>query len=163
MVFNIGDKIVYPMHGAGVIESIEEKEVLGEKKKYYIMCIPIDDMKVMIPIDLINDFGIRSIIGYNEFKETINVFKKINYNIMENWGKRYRENMGKLRKGDICGIAEVVKDLMFRDAKKGLSPGERKILDNAEQILYSELMLVTGQSLNEIQKIIKDAVSEQFS
>lgn len=158
-MFNIGDKIVYPMHGAGIIESIEEKEVLGEKKKYYIMRIPIDDMRVMIPIDSINDFGIRSIIGYNEFKDVIDIFSNWNSNLPDNWSKRYRSNMEKIKKGNIFGIAEVVKDLMSRDIKKGLSQGEKKILENAEQILYSELMLVTGLSLTEIRKIVSNAVN----
>lgn len=157
-MFNLGDKIVYPMHGAGVIESIEEKEVLGEKKKYYIMRIPIDDMKVMIPINSINDFGIRSIISYNEFKDILKIFKDNSSNSTENWGRRYRNNMEKIKKGDIRGVAEVVKDLMSRNIKKSLSPGEKKILENAEQILYSELILVTGIDLDELRNIVRDAV-----
>jgi CarD family transcriptional regulator len=155
-MLNIGDKIVYPMHGAGVIESIEEKEVLGEKKKYYIMRLPIDDMKVMIPIDSINDFGIRSTIGYNEFNSVMEVFSQEDNNISDNWGRRYRCNMEKIKKGSIYGVAEVVKDLIIRDWKKGLSPGEKKILENAEQILYSELILVTGMGLDEIRVMVRD-------
>lgn len=157
-MLNIGDKIVYPMHGAGVIESIEEKEVLGEKKKYYIMRLPIDDMKVMIPIDSINDFGIRSIIGYNEFDDVMKVLSQVDNNIYDNWGRRYRSNMEKIKKGSIYGVAEVVKDLVIRDEKKGLSPGEKKILENAQQILYSELILVSGMSLDEIKKMVTDAI-----
>lgn len=160
-MFNIGDKIVYPMHGAGVIESIEEKEVLGEKKKYYIMRIPIGDMKVMIPIDSIGDFRIRNIVGYDEFKDIINVFKQTSINATDNWNKRYRSNMEKIKKGDIYSIAGVIKDLMLRCGKKGLSPGEKKILENAEQILFSELILATGQSLKELKKLVEDALTEQ--
>lgn len=160
-MFNIGDKIVYPMHGAGIIESVEEKEVLGGKKKYYIMRIPIDDMKVMIPIDSINDFGIRNIIGFDDFKEVMNVLKSSGTGTMDNWGRRYRSNMEKIKKGNIFGIAGVVRDLMQRDVKKGLSPGEKKILENAEQILYSELILVTGMRLEEIKKLVREAIPQK--
>lgn len=157
-LFNIGDKIIYPMHGAGIIESIEEKEVLGKKKKYYIMRLPIDNMKVMIPIDSIDDFGIRNIISYDDFGSVIDIFKKNDGDFTDGWNKRYRNSMNKLKSGDIYGIAEVVKELMQRDIRKGLSPGEKKILENAESILYSELMLVTGLPLNEVKKIIKEQV-----
>lgn len=160
-MFGIGDKIVYPAYGAGVIETIEEKEVLGEKKKYYILRIPIDDMRVMIPMDNINGFGIRSVISYNEFENIMNVFKQYKANISDGWGKRYRYNTEKIRSGNIYNIAEVVKDLWVREEKKGLSPGERKILDNAMQIMFSELIVVTGLNYAEVLKIVKDAIFEQ--
>ena len=157
-MFNIGDKIVYPMHGAGIIETIEEKEILGEKKKYYILRIPIDDMRVMLPINSINDFGIRGIIGYNEFEKVVEVLKKSIIDEEDNWGRRYKKNADKIRSGDIYSISEVIKDLMVREISKGLSPGEKKILENAEQILYSELMLVTGLTLDELKKLISDII-----
>jgi CarD family transcriptional regulator len=158
-VFNIGDKIVYPIHGAGVIESVEEKEVLGQKKKYYIMRIPIDDMKVMIPIDSMTGFGIRSIISYSEFKNVMDIIKQEGSDTHDAWSKRYRQNIDKIKSGDIYCMAEVIKDLMHREINKGLSPGEKKILEGAKQIFYSELMLVTGLGFNEINKLIKDAVT----
>lgn len=160
-MFNIGDKIVYPMYGAGVIESIEEKEVLGERKKYYILRIPIDDMKVMIPMDSINEFGIRRVINYNEFEKVIEIFKEGIYYVPDNWSKRYRGNTEKLKSGDIYSIAEVVRDIISRGAERGLSPGEKKILDNAKQILFSELMVVTGLKLEDIEKKIKEAIFGQ--
>lgn len=160
-MFNIGDKIVYPMYGAGIIDSIEEKEVLGEKKKYYILRIPIDDMKVMIPMDSMNTFGIRSVINYNEFEDVIGIFKHKASNMSDNWSRRYRKNMDKIKSGSIFGITEVVRDLMVREAEKGLSPGEKKILDNARQILFSELIVVTGLKLYKIQEIINNAVFSQ--
>jgi CarD family transcriptional regulator len=159
-MFSIGDKILYPMYGAGIIESIEEKEVLGEKKKYYIMKIPIDNMRVMIPMDLIHDFGIRRIIGYNEFGNVINIFKQSGDIQTDTWSKRYRYNMDKIKKGDIYEVAEVVKDFMIKENKKGLSPGEKKILENAERILYSELILSTGMTFDEIKKLVLDAIDK---
>jgi len=157
-MFGIGDKIVYPAYGAGVIETIEEKEVLGEKKKYYILRIPIDDMRVMIPIDNIKDFGIRSVISYNEFEDFMNFLRQYKANISDGWSKRLRSNTEKIRSGNIYSIAEVVKDLWVREQKKGISPGERKILDNAMQIMASELIVVTGLSYAEVVRIVKEAI-----
>ena len=158
-MFNIGDKIVYPMHGAGIIESIEEKEVLGQKKKYYIMRIPIGNMKVMIPMDKVADFGIRNIVGYDEFQNIMKIFRECDNNTFDNWNKRYRYNIDKIRNGSIYGMAEVVKELTLREIRKGISPGEKKILDNAKQILYSELVLVTDLKYEEIENIIKDIIA----
>lgn len=161
-MFNIGDRIVFPMYGAGTIESIEEKEVLGERKKYYIMKISTDNMKIMVPIDSITDFGIRHIIDYNEVENVLNIFNKGGISLEDNWNRRYRSNMEKIRSGDIYGVAQVAGELMTREIKKGLSPGELRILDGAKQILYSELMLVTGQNFEQIDIIIKGRVMQQF-
>jgi len=160
-MFNIGDRIVYPLYGAGIIESIEEKEVLGQKKKYYILRIPIDDMKVMIPIDAMTEFKIRNVICYNEFEDVIRVFKNSKSDVLDNWGKRYRSNIDKIKSGNVYSISGVVKDLMMRELKKGLSSGEKKILENAKQILYSELMVVGGLTQVEIDNIITEAISKE--
>jgi len=141
-MFNIGDKIVYPMHGAGVIESIEEKEILGHKQNYYVVRIPIGDMRVMIPIESVNEIGIREIIDEKQANEVLNVLKEKTTCETGNWNKRYRENMLKIKSGNIFEVAEVVKSLMIRDKEKGLSTGEKKMLNNARQILISELVLV---------------------
>lgn len=161
-MFNIGDRIVFPMHGAGVIESVEEKEVLGERKKYYIMRISTDNMRIMVPIDSIADFGIRAVIDYNEVENVLSVFNKGSSYLEDNWSKRYRCNMEKLKNGDIYGVAQVAGELMAREIKKGLSPGEAKILDGAKRILYSELMLVTGLNFDQIDAIIKGRVAQQL-
>ncbi|KPU42659.1 RNA polymerase-binding transcription factor CarD [Oxobacter pfennigii] len=157
-MFNIGDKIVYPVYGAGIIESVEEKEILGEKKKYYILRIPIDDMRVMIPMDSMDDFRIRNVISYNEHYEVLDVFRQKTSDSLDNWSKRYRNNMDKIRSGNIYSIADVIKNLMIRDREKGLSPGEKKILENAKQILFSELIVVTGLKFYEIDRIIEDTL-----
>lgn len=162
-MFEIGDKIVYPMHGAGVIESIEEKEILGQKQNYYIVRMPIGDMKVMIPIDNVEDIGIREIIGYKDVDKVIEALKEENINVSNNWNKRYRENMGKIRTGDIFEVAEVVKTLMVRDKEKGLSTGEKKMLNNAKQILVSELVLAKGIDHNEIEETIDKIVDNSIN
>ncbi|AEG58564.1 CarD family transcriptional regulator [Desulforamulus ruminis] len=140
-MFKIGDKVVYPMHGAGVIEAIEEKEVLGEKRQYYILRLPIGDMKVMIPINNSGDVGLREIIDPEEIKTVIGVLQGQTTVMSTNWNRRYRANLEKIKSGDIFEVAEVVRNLLTRDKEKGLSSGERKMLENARQILISEMVL----------------------
>jgi CarD family transcriptional regulator len=143
-MFSIGDKVVYPMHGAGIIEAIEEKEILGKKRKYYIMKMPIGEMKVMIPLENVESIGIREIISPNEVDQVIAVLGDDISKMPKNWNRRYRANMDRIKSGDIYEVAAVVRNLMLRDKEKGLSTGEKKMLTNAKQILISELVLVRG-------------------
>lgn len=153
-MYNVGDKVVYPMHGAGIIEAIEEREVLGEKRKYYIMAMPIGDMRVMIPLDAVEEIGLRQVIAKEEAGEVMEVLKGQKTKMSSNWNRRYRANMEKIKSGDVYLVAEVVRNLTIRDHEKGLSAGERKMLDIARQILISELVLVTGATETEIEQLI---------
>jgi len=153
-MYNIGDKIVYPMHGAGVIEAIEEKEILGKKHNYYVVKMPITDMKVMIPIENSDEIGIREVINVNEADKVLKMFTKQKCPSVTNWSKRYRDNMVKIKSGDIYEVADVVRSLMLRDREKGLSTGERKMLNSAKQILISELILAKNSSQDDIENII---------
>jgi len=158
-MFNVGDKIVYPMHGAGIIESIEEKEILGQKQKYYIMKMPVGDIKVMIPTTNARDIGIREVIGKEKATEVL-VSLDNGYGFMNtNWNKRYRENMEKIKSGNIFEVADVVKNLAHRDKEKGLSTGERKMLNNARQILISELVLANEMPQTEVEQVINDKLN----
>lgn len=158
-MYNVGDKIVYPMHGAGIIESIEEREILGEKQSYYIMRMPVGDMKVMIPTDNVDGIGIREVISCKEVDKVFSILCDHCTNMNSNWNKRYRENMTKLKSGDIFEIADVVRSLMLREKEKGLSTGERKMLNSARQILVSELVLAKGVNQFEIECTINDVVN----
>lgn len=157
-MFNIGDMIVYPMHGAGIIEAIEEKEILGEKRKYFIMRMPIGDMKAMVPIDNVEDVGVREIIDLVEMERVLDILKGSKTNMPQNWNRRYRINMDKIKSGDIFEIAAVVRNLMLLDMLKGLSTGERKMLSNAKQMLVSEMVLVLNITLEEVEDLITKAV-----
>lgn len=153
-MYNIGDKIVYPMHGAGIIESIEEKEILGQKQNYYVVKIPVGEMKVMIPTNNVGDIGIREVISTNDADKVFAVFCEHDKDGCANWNKRYRENMSKIKSGNIFEVACVVRSLMQREKDKGLSTGERKMLSSAKQILLSELVLAKNMEQYEIEKII---------
>ncbi len=157
-MFAIGDKIVYPMHGAGIIEEIEEKQILGENRKYYILRVPFGDMKIMIPIDSCAEIGVRSVISDQEVIQVIEVLTSDSTEMSNNWNRRYRENMEKLKTGDIFSVAEVVRNLMRTDKEKKLSTGEKKMLSNAKQILISEIILVKDVDMDEVDKIINSAI-----
>lgn len=157
-MFNIGDKVVYPMHGAGVIEEIEEKNILGENRKYYIMKIPIGEMKVMVPMENIDEIGIRNVVTPVEIEDVIMLLKNPPSDMPDNWNRRYRENMDRLKSGDIYEVATVVRNLMLADKEKGLSTGERKMLANAKQILISELVLSKNIKEETAVDLVNDAV-----
>lgn len=160
-MFAVGDKVVYPMHGAGIIEAIEEQEILGEIKKYYVMRIPLGDMKVMIPMDNVEHVGLREVVGPDVVKEVMNIISEQETDMSKNWNQRYRANMDKIKSGDICEVAGVVRNLMFRDREKGLSTGERKMLDQAKQILISELALAQDIDSEEVVTTLTELVYEQ--
>lgn len=157
-MFVIGDKIVYPMHGAGIIEEIEEKLILGESRRYYILKVPFGDMKIMIPVDSSNDIGVRSIISVDEINAVMDILSAGSSEMSNNWNRRYRENMEKLKTGDIYSVAEVVRNLMRTDREKKLSTGEKKMLSNAKQILVSEIILVKEIDPEAAEEIINKSV-----
>jgi len=153
-LFRVGDRVVYPMHGAGVIEAIEEKEILGDIRKYYVMKLPLGEMKVLIPIDNIAQVGLRGVIERAEVPKVFVVLKGEQPELSTNWNRRYRNHLEKIKSGDIYEVAEVVRNLMLRDREKGLSTGESKMLDTARQILISELILVQEQESAQIAMIL---------
>lgn len=154
-MFDIGDKVVYPMHGAGIIEAIEEQEVLGETRKYYIMRMPIGDMKVMIPTNNIKGIGLRQVIDEDGVQQVLTILNDKTSTMSQNWNQRYRNNLEKIKSGNIYEVAEVVRNLMLRENEKGLSTGERKMLENARQILISELALARGTEEKKIESMLE--------
>ena len=116
-MFNVGDKIVYPMHGAGTIEAIEEKDILGEKQSYYILKMP-GEVKAMVPVAKAEDIGIRNVIDKETAGKVISVLEENSTEMSMNWSKRYRDNMEKMKSGDIYEIADVVRNLSFKQKEK---------------------------------------------
>src|SRR5690606_34605270 len=141
--------------GAGVIESIEEKEVLGEKKNYYIMRLPIGEMRVMIPTGSVNEEGLRFVVDQEGVDRVFEILQGKATKMSSNWNHRYRNNMEKIKSGDIFEVAEVVRNLALRDREKGLSTGERKMFDSAKQILISELALAQDVPREQVEMRIQ--------
>ena len=161
-MYNVGDKVVYPMHGAGVIDSIEEKEILGEKQSYYILKMP-GEVKVMVPLSTAEQHGIRNIIDKSEAEKVFNVLEQDETEMEKNWNKRYRDNMEKMKSGNIYEIADVVRNLSFKQKEKGLSTGEKKMLHNAKQILVSELVLAEHASQDEVEELVDNKINTSFA
>ena len=159
--FNVGDKIVYPMHGAGTIDSIEEKDILGEKQSYYILKMP-GGVKVMVPTAKAEEVGVRNIIDKSSADKVISVLEQNETDMDKNWNKRYRDNMDKMKSGDIYEVADVVRNLSFKQKEKGLSTGEKKMLLNAKQILVSELVLAERSSYEEMENIVDNKINQSF-
>ncbi len=158
-MFKVGDKVVYPMHGAGIIEAIEEKEVLGERKQYYVLHFPVGDMKVMIPCATCKEAGLREVIGKEGVQKVFRILKEDGSAMSSNWNRRYRANLEKIKTGDIFEVAEVVRNLILREKEKGLSSGERKMLQNARQILVSELALAIETEEEKAKLLVDDALA----
>ncbi|MDU6791689.1 MAG: CarD family transcriptional regulator, partial [Anaerococcus sp.] len=134
-MFKIGDKIVYPMHGAGIIDSVQTKEFLGEEKEYFILKMPIGNMDISIPKANINKMNIRDIISKKEGEEILAILEEDPEELNSNWNLRYRENQEILKTGDIFKIANMVRDLVALDDDKGLSTTEKKLLNRARRIM----------------------------
>ncbi len=162
-MFKVGDKIVYPMHGAGTIESIEEREILGEKQKYYIMKMPVGDIKVMVPTKNAELIGVRDVIGGDVAESVLDVLSAMPTDMSSNWNKRYRDNQDKMKSGDICEVADVVRNLTFRQKDKGLATGEKKMLSNAKQILISELVLAEAMTKEQVETLIDEKIEEAYN
>ena len=160
-MFNIGDKIVYPMHGAGTIDAIEEKDILGEKHNYYIIKMP-GEVKVMVPTEKAEEVGVRNIINKEEAAKVMSVLGENETEMSQNWNKRYRDNMDKMKSGDIYEVADVVRNLSFKQKEKGLSTGEKKMLNNAKQILVSELVLAEHASQEEVEQLVENRINISF-
>ena len=161
-MFNVGDKIVYPMHGAGTIDSIEEKDILGEKQAYYILKMP-GEVIVMIPTAKAEEVGVRNIINKDSADKVFKVLAQDETEMEKNWNKRYRDNMEKMKSGDIYEIADVVRNLSFKQKEKGLSTGEKKMLNNAKQILVSELVLAEHASQEEVEEEVETKINTSYN
>ena len=156
------DEVVYPMHGAGRIVAIEEREVMEEKQSYYILEMP-GEVKVMIPTATAEEHGIRSVINKEEAQKVMSVLEQDETEMEKNWNKRYRENMDKMKSGNIYEIADVVRNLSFKQKEKGLSTGEKKMLYNAKQILVSELVFAENSTQNEVEELIDSKINSSYA
>ena len=158
-MFQVGDKIVHPMHGAGVIDSIVSKKVNGVVRDYYILKLPVGGMLVMIPTEHTEEIGVRPVVDRDEADRLIAAMPGIEVDMTQNWNRRYRENMLRIKSGDLMEVARVVKGLMLREGERGLSTGERKMLHSAKQILISEIVLSKNASYEDVEKRINTALA----
>ena len=161
-MFSVGDKIGHPMHGAGTVSAIEEKNIGNETESYYIISMP-GEVKVMVPIAKAEQIGVRNIIDESDVSKVLGILEEDETEMSNNWNKRYRDNMDKMRSGNIFVVADVVRNLSFKQKEKGLSTGEKKMLKAAKQILVSELVLAEHSSNEEVEQIIDNKITMSFN
>lgn len=155
-VYEVGSKVVYPIHGVGIINSIEEKTVLGKTHSYYIIKLGISDMTVMIPVEKSDELGLRQIVSNKDVKNALKLIKSGSINIVEDWKARYQNNFERMKKGSLLDVAEVVRNLYHRNKIKELSIMEKKLYENAFRLLVDEIAFV----LNVDKKRSKEMISE---
>ena len=149
-MLQVGDQVVYPMHGAGVIADIEQCEVMGEVKSYYVLKMPIGSMKVMIPTDNVENIGLRDVISKKGVKKVAEVLADTPERAVGSWNKRFHATLARMKSGDICDVAAVARNLILQDRVRKISSGERRLLDLAKQILVSELVYACGKQPEEV-------------
>lgn len=154
-MFRIGQEVVYPVHGAGVIEGIEQREILGEMKDYYVLRIAAGDLQVLIPVDGVENAGLRQVCDKATLDKVRHILGDDPGPWEDNWNRRYRLNMDKIKSGAIEDLAEVVRDLSLRDIKKGLSAGEKKMLDSARKVLVSEIVMADKSTTEQVNERLK--------
>ena len=155
---NIGDKVVYPMHGAGEITGIEEDEVGGVVNSYYVFRLPMGNMKLMLPVDGVEEAGLRKLITPDQLDEVIEVLTAETEQMQGSWNKRFHTNLERLKTGNILDAAAVARNLSRQNSKKKISSGERRLLDLSRQILITELVYVCGKTPEEITAWIDELI-----
>lgn len=159
-LFHIGDMIVHPMHGAGIVENIVDRRIDGDIiRKYYVLKMPSAGMLVMIPTQSCDEIGVRPIINAIQADELMSSLIDIEVDMTQNWNRRYRENMLRIKSGNLTEVARVVKGLMGREKERGLSTGERKMLHSAKQILISELVLAMSSNYESVENDINQVLA----
>jgi CarD family transcriptional regulator len=158
MPFDVGDRVVYPQHGAAVIEKRETKAFFGEEREYLVLKVAFGDLTVMVPADNTDEVGLREVINDEEVEEVFAVLRKKEARMPTNWSRRYKNHVEKLKSGDIYQVAEVVRNLSIRDKDKGLSAGEKRMLTKARQILVSELTFALSVTEEEAEKKLDEVL-----
>jgi CarD family transcriptional regulator len=158
-VFRKGDKVIYPHHGAAVIEDLTERDFLGEKKKFFVLKLAYGDLKLMVPVDNTEEVGLREVVSKREVKKVMEVLREEESRMPSNWSRRYKTNIEKIRSGDCYQVAEVVRNLAIREGEKGLSAGEKRMLAKARQILVSELALAEHTNEDKAETLLDEVLA----
>ncbi len=158
-MFDVGDKVVYPHHGAGTIVSKDVKLVLGEKREYLTIKILHNEMTVNVPVDNAEKVGLRGVIDQEMVDVVVKVLLGGSTEMPKNWNRRFKHNRDKMKTGDVLELAEVVRNLALRDHEKGLSTGEKQMYVKAKKILASELMYAKAMSEDEAHEWLEEVLA----
>jgi CarD family transcriptional regulator len=159
-LYKVGDKVVYPHHGAGTVVKKEQREVLGEKREYLTIQILHNDMTVQVPADNAEKVGLRTVIDEEQVTLVLKYLTNGGTEMPKNWNRRFKHNRDKMKTGDIFELAEVVRNLALRDHEKGLSTGEKQMFVKAKKILASELMYAKGMDEEECSEWLEGVLTD---
>jgi len=159
MTFAVGDTVVYPHHGAALIESIEMRQIGGKDREYLVLRVAQGDLTVRVPADNVDLVGVRDVVNQEGLDRVFEVLRQPYTEEPTNWSRRYKANLEKLASGDVIKVAEVVRDLWRRDQDRGLSAGEKRMLAKARQILVSELALAEQKDEDEAETILDEVLA----
>jgi CarD family transcriptional regulator len=157
-VFGIGDKIVYPMYGAGVIEELEEKLIDGVRQVYYVMNIPVGNLKIMVSAGNAENLGLREVYDGGEVLDILQAVVDTPIDMPDNWNERYKSNLSKIKTGKFSEVVEVYRNLFLREKERGLSSVEKKLLSSAKQIIISEITLSQNISKDSGEIILENEI-----
>ena len=158
-MYEVGDKVVYPHHGAGTVVKKEQREVLGQKREYLTIRIDHNDMTVQVPAENAEKVGLRTVIDEDMVTVVLKALTGNGTQMPKNWNRRFKHNRDKMKTGDILELSEVVRNLALRDAEKGLSTGEKQMFVKAKKILVSELMYAKGMDEEEAAEWLDDILA----
>lgn len=159
-MFQIGDKIVHPMHGAGIIDGVVSRQINGVTRDYYTLKLSVGGMTLMIPTENSAEIGVRPVVEPETIDSVLQALPELQVEEDSNWNRRYRENMLRLKSGDLLEVARVMKGLLRRESEKGLSTGERKLLHTVRQIFASEIALAEECSYEDAEGRIGAALGQ---
>ena len=159
MVFSVGETVVYPHHGAALIEAIETRVIKGEPKEYLVLRVAQGDLTVRVPADSLDMVGVREVVGEEGLSKVFDVLRAPHTEEPTNWSRRYKANIEKLASGNPLKVAEVVRDLWRRERERGLSAGEKRMLGKARQILVSELALAENTNEDKAETILDEVLA----
>ncbi|MEE6273779.1 CarD family transcriptional regulator [Georgenia wangjunii] len=159
MTFNVGETVVYPHHGAALIEAVSKKVIRGEEKLYLRLRVAQGDLTIEVPADNVDLVGVRDVVGREGLEKVFDVLRAPYTEEPTNWSRRYKANVEKIASGDVIKVAEVVRDLSRRDADRGLSAGEKRMLAKARQILVSELALAEHTEEDKAEAILDNVLA----
>ena len=162
-MYDVGDKVVYPHHGAGTVVKKEKREVLGEQREYLTIKILHNDMTVQVPSENADKVGLRRVIGEKDVAVVLKALTGVSTEMPKNWNRRFKYNREKIKTGDVFELAEVVRNLAIREMEKGLSTGEKQMYTRAKKILASEFMYALDKDEEGAEEYLDGLLEERYA
>jgi len=155
-MYNKGDRIVYPLYGAGIIEDLEDKDIDGKMLTYYVLNIPVGNLLIKISAEKAESLGVRPVLSKEDILGALGSIINVHIDMPDNWNLRYKENMDRIKSGKLPHVAQVFRSLLLRERERGLSTAEKKMMTTAKQIILSELILSLDIERTEAEEILND-------